>query len=1315
MPPDRHKLGKAAPRGPNPWTETRGLVVSKKGLSVEMRTSLLAFTFVTGLLVVASPTHAQNPKPPPGSRPVTPKPPAATTPTRPQRPPTTVGATPKTPPSTPATGAGAGSKVPPGLRFTAKAPDAMVNGQKVRALTGDEAQALAAVATLEHLSETSTQGYAERALKDVLKDSSNIEIRAEAAMAVRRLSAEEGTAAAYPKAHALGLLTDMLVVGPFRDTGGGLDAHEGPEKEKDFGYPKGSWSWGVYQVNLRPVLRAHADARGVPLDLYVYPRKESCSYVATKVLVDKDRPIVVRVASSGQVRLSFDGRDLGKSDEVHESATFDRLAARVEATKGPHLLSAKVCSGALDDDGRVRLRLTDDKGEPLPLPHSQDFTGLPEVGKKVSFRREETALSRGMKVTAKSSDDAILSAVVLGTHGGGDDKKSPRVPGLLDAYVRRPIAPDALALAAWVSPFGANRSGWLEQARAKAIEAKDEETLGFVERRLVAERIKNGHSDWANALVKSAKLDRDSDDEAVLLRAEARRALGTEALTAEALREMGALVKKSPTTVPDILLRRVSELSHSADRPLYVQVRAELERRGDRGSDTVHVAAVKGKEELLRTAHAALEGGAPDDDEILAVAGELLRAGLGEEALKAYQVALGFSPNRSDVYLGLSQALALTGKGKDADIAPLLARARALSPGEARLRAELEMRAKAESQKGHEDEKYLVKEDVILARRKGVTPDVADRELHWLRAVRMHPDRRVSQLIHYAREIVVAPRTQDELFEDIPQEGDIVEILRARVHRKDGTVALPAEEHNEGSRPRIRWPDLYPGDIVEVAVRTWTSGPVGGRGDSPYYFLDYAGAPSTHPLLYNEVIVDSPKDTPIFVDVLRGGDHQREERDEGNRHIVRLAWQKPMVVADEPLSPAMSEVLPLIVGSTFHTWDDFRKWYREAVRGFTEPDEEVRRIALELTKNKKTKDEKLRALFDFVADDIRYVNYVSGEWWLPNRPQQLLARREGDCDDKAILLITLLKVIGIDAQEVMVQTRMTGMPSVLSTKNAAVPMFDHGIAFLPGPNGGTYLDATSPESRLGPLPSMDARATALRLDGQGGPVLLPSSSPDDHGSEVSWTIKINADGGADLEGEERHRGDGGFWLRTNLTQKDARAQYVEDNLVGPWVSQVEVDKNIDFKGDLPNGEAKVSYKAKSLAYARREQADLVVSLSQSIPLAAQLAPLVTRTLPVVLPPHMAPNHQTRTVRLLAPPNTHFANPAPGGREAGGEFGHAELELKKDPKDPRVLVAKRTVVLDQHLIPPEKYAAWRNFIQRVDALMHKTVRIERGEK
>ena len=82
---------------------------------------------------------------------------------------------------------------------------------------------------------------------------------------------------------------------------------------------------------------------------------------------------------------------------------------------------------------------------------------------------------------------------------------------------------------------------------------------------------------------------------------------------------------------------------------------------------------------------------------------------------------------------------------------------------------------------------------------------------------------------------------------------------------------------------------------------------------------------------------------------------------------------------------------------------------------------------------------KLAALFEFVADDIRYVNYVSGEWWLPNRPQQCLARRQGDCDDKAMLLIALLKSIGVEATPVLVQTRMTAMPSVLMGTKAAAP------------------------------------------------------------------------------------------------------------------------------------------------------------------------------------------------------------------------------------------------------------------------------------
>jgi Transglutaminase-like superfamily len=343
------------------------------------------------------------------------------------------------------------------------------------------------------------------------------------------------------------------------------------------------------------------------------------------------------------------------------------------------------------------------------------------------------------------------------------------------------------------------------------------------------------------------------------------------------------------------------------------------------------------------------------------------------------------------------------------------------------------------------------------------------------------------------------------------------------------------------------------------------------------------------------------------------------------------------------------------------------------------------------------------------------VNYVSGEWYLPNRPQQLLARREGDCDDKAILLITLLRAVGIDAEEVMVQTRLTNEPSLLLSKNVAVPMFDHGIAFLPGPNGGTYLDATSPESRLGPIPSMDARAYGLKVDAKVAEIIqLPPGSPDEHGSEVNWTLTLHPDGSADLVGEERHTGDSAFWLRTYAAQPDARAQYVEDNLVSPFLPTVAVDKAIDFKGDLLRGQAWVKYKAHSDGVARAEQGQLVVPMTRVASYASRLAPLLERTLPVSLPPQMAPAHATRVTRVLAPPGFHWNELPPGGDENGGPFGRAHLEIAKDRSDPRAVVIKNVVVFDQSLIPVEKYAAFREWLMKVDRLMRKTARLTRDD-
>jgi hypothetical protein len=1229
------------------------------------------------------------------------------------------------------------------MRWTDVTPDAMIDDARTRAAGPDRTEhgRMAALATITALASRATNDRAREALGGLASSlADSPDVKAEAALLARMLSPDEGTEPGARADHALGVVEALSVLGPFRDTGGGLDAHDGPEGDRAPFDSAGRYAWGSYDVAWREVPRAFAQASGTALDVFVFPRKESCTWIATSLRVAKATPLVLRVASTGQVRLVLDGADVARDEAVHASLRFDRLAVRVDASPGTHLLAAKVCTGALDDDGQVRLRVTDEAGAwPEGVTEAAWTSSGIHPGRRPSLRALSTPLARSIK-RGDGDVDARLDAAILRTLGGADDLRSPRAPGLLAALAESGLDPDRLATAAWIAPLGADRSSWLHRAR----EQGDASTRGFAQRRLVERHAQAGMADWAMATLRGAKVDDARDPEAGLLASQVDLALGTDALRVRALRRLQALADAAPDKVPDAVLQQLARTAEGLAPDVEVRAREQLAVRGYRGAQRVRaLASAKGREAAVAAARLAFAGGIDDAADAIAVAQTIAKTGAHDEARALYEQLSRWAPNRAPVWAGLAQEIGATSGDATAGqtMAAALRRARELDPGEARYRAELALRTRASSPgaEARDDEKYIVPSQTILARRSSAppsrtrraegspgdpaakssppdpaasaVPDVSERQLHWLRAVVMHPDRRVSEMVHYAREIVIAPRTEDELYEDVPAEGDLTEILRARVHRKDGGEAFPVEEANENAHPRIRWPELAPGDVVEVAFRSWTAGPVGGRGDPPFYRLDYAGALSTRPILYNEDVVEYPPDRPIYSDVVNGKADRREEKDENGRHVIRFIWDTPPNVPDEPLAPPTSEVVPVLVMSTFKDWTAFRAWYADAIQGFTEPDAQVRELAARLTKGKTTRDAKLRALFDFVADDIRYVNYVSGEWWLPNRPQQLLARREGDCDDKALLLITLLKAVGIDAQEVMVQTRLTNEPSIMRARGVAIPLFDHGIAFLPGPGGGTYLDATSPQSRLGPLPSMDARAVALRLDGPPEIVSLPSSSPDDHGIDSEWTVKLAADGGAQLDGEERATGDEAFFMRTNLTEPGSRAQWVEDHLVGPWFPTLEVDRKVDFHGDLPRGMAEVRWHARTDGLARHEGAELVLPLSPSQTTASQIAPLVKRTLPVWLPSNTAPRKETRSIHVVAPRGWRFEALPPGGDENGGPFGRAHLEIARDPRDPNAIIARRTLVFDQSTISVDEYPRWRAWVQRVDALMHKAVRME----
>ena len=1283
-------------------------------------------------------------------------------------------------------------------RWTGATPDEMVDRVLERARLGGE-DALAGLVVASSLDERATFGKVRNGLAAIAASSSPV---ADDARWLGLRLAPAPRAAIWPGARAVaydvpadatGLVKSWAILGPFQDNGTGLMRAEGPEA------PGESWSntharfaWGVYDVAWRRTLPASSTARGVPLDLYIHPRAESCTYLASRVTVPAARaPFLVHVAAAGAVRLIWDGADVAASEDAHPHLVLDRLSARIDPpTGGDHLVAVKVCTGAVSDDGRVRVRFTDEQRAPLALATSSNLEGLaitpplpgvappapvatakpakpgslvlkpaspkpaalakaakkgkagalddlepaaPKVAiippQSVTVRR--TSLDAGLELGDAPSNERVLAASVLRTLGGAEDGRSPRAPGLLDRIAGDPkVAPDTLAMAGWISPFGANRSGWLNLARTQATAARDTASASFAQRRLIATHLGTHTIDWALATMQEMPFRAAGDAEARLIRAMAKRKLGGAGFSRAAEDELLALEGQLKDTTPVSVLTELFD-ANRGERDAHVRVAQRLAdiRAEFRDEGYVEAFRAEGAASMEKAAATTLAEQTSADD-VLRIANDLLAAGRYPWAREAFYAATQLAPNRANGFQGLaaareSLAAAAARAGVPASESPTLAlaslaRARDLEPGDAMLKAEIAFRSTegAEGAADHKetrDERYLVAPAVFLDRarknpaKKG---QIVDRQLHWLRVVTYHPDKRVSQLMHYSREIVIEPRSENELFENVPAEGDESELLIARVHRKDGTVVQPEEQSSGGRKPYVRWPELKTGDVVEVAARSWTSGPVGRRGDAPFYFIDYVGSTDTHPILYNEVIVDSPEGSPLAIDVLNGKADRVVSEPKDGRKVTRYVWDNPPSIPDEPLAPKLSESLPVVVGSTFASWGDFREWYRSAVKGFTEPDDQVRRLAEKLTAGKKTRDEKLKALFEFVADDIRYVNFVSGEWWLPNRPQELLARRQGDCDDKAMLLITLLKASGIEATEVLVQTRYTAEPSLLRSEKAAIPVFDHGIAYLPGKSGepGIWLDATSPESRLGPLPSMDARTVALFVDqGEAKIIDTPASSPDDHGVDATWTIKLSPSGAGDLVAEERHTGDAAFELRMNLKQADARSQWVEQYLASGWFPTVQVQGDVAFKPDLPRGVATLGYGAHSEGLARREGEELAVPVAETSTLTSQLAPLVKRTLPVVLPPRLAPGHETRAITIFAPPGFTFADLPPGGDEPGGEFGKAHLEFAK-AGGKNAVVVKRSVVFDMSTIPVEKYAKWRGWLQRVDGLMHRMVRL-----
>ena len=110
-----------------------------------------------------------------------------------------------------------------------------------------------------------------------------------------------------------------------------------------------------------------------------------------------------------------------------------------------------------------------------------------------------------------------------------------------------------------------------------------------------------------------------------------------------------------------------------------------------------------------------------------------------------------------------------------------------------------------------------------------------------------------------------------------------------------------------------------------------------------------------------------------------------------------------------------------------------------------------------MIRDRKTDQEKIEALYEFVAKNFRYVSLSLGQGrYQPHAATEVLANQYGDCKDKHTLLASMLNAAGLRAYPALMNSSRKIDPDVPSPGQ-----FDHVISAIPLGNETFWADTTS--------------------------------------------------------------------------------------------------------------------------------------------------------------------------------------------------------------------------------------------------------------
>lgn len=257
----------------------------------------------------------------------------------------------------------------------------------------------------------------------------------------------------------------------------------------------------------------------------------------------------------------------------------------------------------------------------------------------------------------------------------------------------------------------------------------------------------------------------------------------------------------------------------------------------------------------------------------------------------------------------------------------------------------------------------------------------------------------------------------------ITPEGQIFEL-----DKSDIKIAAPARGmafFGRGKVMSFTLPQVELGSLVEYIYEYENFNPWDKNIFEPGFRFQ-----ATEPVILSKLTVTIPSEKSLNYYAKNMPSESAQPTITKGNGMTSYIWEMRNLEAiiEEPYMPALSDISPRIEGTLFKDWEYLHNWGTKKLSERMKVTPELEKVALEITKEVQTIEDKIAALYYFVQRKIRYIS-IKGSMssGMAGHPAyQTLQNKYGDCIDKAVLFATMLKAIGVEAYPVIVRTNTAG-------------------------------------------------------------------------------------------------------------------------------------------------------------------------------------------------------------------------------------------------------------------------------------------------